>query len=590
MTRTVVREISVVGNPADKNAAVYAVANQAGSREETQMADNADAGKEQTSQEPVPAPEAQPETRSQAPPVVPQQNAQTEQPPAPAAQTPPGWENSVPQSGAFQLPQVNTQLAPQVRSNAPANPEANEGDFLQWAAENEKEVPGFVSKAVQMRSAGKGMADIQVELLGMKQKILQEAQDPARMEQVKIGANEKEIRSFSPSAWMLKMAGETGGEKSIEMLADATAEMSMESQRKHSQAGIKFDKRSSGGAMRLSLPLDYLEATDMTLGDEVRNTLRTRALDSQAPSTGQNLTADEFRPENFVEYRYNNSIFLQSGPTRLPSMRGDFTIPRQTSGFKAKPVGTAKLASPYTPTDLAFDQIRLSPKEYMHTTELTFASLRQSQPMSDMLAMRNLAQGLALAIDEDAFSGRVKSDDGSLLSAADDLLRLRGIGSYAITKVTPATASGNGDAVSEDILAKFEEEIGKANLPLDGFRFACNWELRRKLRTTRWDSGSFSDQRLWDNRDRERPLYGYPVSVSSNIPSTYTEGSGTGLTRLYGYIPSWAFWAQWGTPDLMYNPYILSTSNVVVFQIVDFFDMALADLKAFAMMENVDAS
>ena len=93
-----------------------------------------------------------------------------------------------------------------------------------------------------------------------------------------------------------------------------------------------------------------------------------------------------------------------------------------------------------------------------------------------------------------------------------------------------------------------------------------------------------------DNRDRERPLYGYPVSVSSNIPSTYTEGSGTGLTRLYGYIPSWAFWAQWGTPDLMYNPYILSTSNVVVFQIVDFFDMALADLKAFAMMENVDAS
>ena len=109
--------------------------------------------------------------------------------------------------------------------------------------------------------------------------------------------------------------------------------------------------------------------------------------------------------------------------------------------------------------------------------------------------------------------------------------------------------------------------------------YLTNAKVRGKLKTTSKVSGQ--NGFIWE----DGMLNGYKASVSNQVPSNLTKGTSSGVCSaiIFG---NWSdlIIGQWGTLDLMVDPYSGSTSGTVRVVALQDVDIAVRNAVSFSAM------
>lgn len=296
-----------------------------------------------------------------------------------------------------------------------------------------------------------------------------------------------------------------------------------------------------------------------------------RTLLKSTNSAGGYTVATETMGGNMVELLRNASLVKQLGATVLGGLVGDVAIPKATGGASMYwvPEDTAPTAS--TPV---LGQIALTPKTVGGYTDISRKLLLQSSIDVEAFVRRDLALGLGVELDRVCITGN--SNSGEPLG----ILNVSGIGAVV--------GGDNGLAPAWAHVVDLESEVAVDNANVGSLAYLTNAKVRGKLKKTLKNSASGSDYIWPDTRETDGfgTLNGYRVGVSNNVPSTLTKGNSSVCSALiYGDFASLLI-GEWGTLDLLVDPYTHSASGTVRVRILQDVDVAVRHAESFAAMKD----
>ncbi|MCW8308391.1 phage major capsid protein [Acidiphilium sp. PA] len=263
-----------------------------------------------------------------------------------------------------------------------------------------------------------------------------------------------------------------------------------------------------------------------------------------ASTTGAALVGQEFAPGGFIAALRGKSRVLQLGATVLPGLVGNVAIPRLGTGAAAawiSPEGSDITESEAS----AMDQVRMTPKTVAGYAQATRQFIVSISPEAEAFLMRDLARGVAQAIDIAAIAGT--GSNGQPLG----ILGTSGIGTVAL--------GTNGGPITLAALEALEETVTAANVDTDDMAYLTTPAIVKEMRGL-VDS---ANRPVWSyfpdptGKPGRAPgaLNGLPVARSTNVPSGLTKGTGTGLSAvLFGNWPDLLI-GEWGVIELATNPY-----------------------------------
>jgi len=237
-------------------------------------------------------------------------------------------------------------------------------------------------------------------------------------------------------------------------------------------------------------------------------------------TTGGNLVATDLLADDFIEALRANTITGSLGIRTLPGLVGDVAIPRRSgtsTGYWLSSETTA-----ITQSESTFDQVTMAPKNYAALSKFSRQTLLQATPGIEELVRRDLTDTINVGIDAAVIAGSGSSGQPTGITGTS------GIGSVAI--------GTNGGAITLETLISLEEEVLVDNAGGASMAYATNPKVLSALKQLRAagsaaGNGSF----LW-NTDPSGigrgatpgVINGYPIGVSTNVPSNLTKGSTSG--------------------------------------------------------------
>ena len=312
---------------------------------------------------------------------------------------------------------------------------------------------------------------------------------------------------------------------------DARAQRAAAFEFEASQAAAAKEGRNSRG---LTVPTDVLFAKRDILTGTGTGTAK-----------GGNLVATDLLAGSFIDVLRAKMVTAQLGATYLTGLQGNVAIPKKTAASTVAWV--AENAAPSESTNNpAFSQVTLSPKTLAGFVDFSRRLMLQSSLDIESLIRNDLATSIAVAMDNAAISG-------SGTNRPTGILNTSGIGS-----VTLAT---NGAAPTWQMVVDLVREVEIDNVDASSAAFLTNAQVKSRLaRTPRQTSG------IEGNFILQPPfsdLYGYPLSVSQQVPSNLTKGTGSNLSALIFGVWSDLVIGQWSGIDLMVDPYTGSSAATV---------------------------
>ena len=268
---------------------------------------------------------------------------------------------------------------------------------------------------------------------------------------------------------------------------------------------------------QIQLPVEERAATD----DAVVATVATQ---------GQEIVETE--KLNILAPLYGKSILSEVGATFLTGLVGNISIPRysgSTVGWKGEMVGADN-------GEGAFDTVELSPKRLTAYIDISKQFLVQDSVGAEEMLRADIVNALVAKLEQTIFG----DEDGDT------------------TK--PAGLFYNADEKDPSYAAVCEAEADVTDFS-GNKRFVMSPSMRAQFKQTTI-SGEKSDLRLLMDGNE---VNGYPVSTSSNVLS---EGWAFGDFRELVV-------AQWGSIDIVVDPYTLATKNAIRLVINAFFDAAV---------------
>lgn len=269
---------------------------------------------------------------------------------------------------------------------------------------------------------------------------------------------------------------------------------------------------------------------------------------------------------SMIEMLRNKMVLGAAGATSITGLVGDVAFPKQTAG------GTAYwVAENNAPTESqqTIGQVLMQPKTLGAYTEYSRKLLMQS------------------SVDVENF---VRSDLSAIIARAVDVAGLHGLGSsnqptgVAATSGIGSVAGGtNGLAPTWVHITQLEREVAVDNADEGKLAYITNPKVRYKLKNT-YRNATYGDVPVWADT-KEQPLNGYPTKVSTQVSSTLTKGSSSGVCSAI-FFGNWAelLLGFWSGIDILLDPYSLSTTGgtrVVALQDVD---VAVRHAESFAAM------
>lgn len=179
------------------------------------------------------------------------------------------------------------------------------------------------------------------------------------------------------------------------------------------------------------------------------------------------LVGTDHMSGSFVDVLRNSSRIMSLGPRVLRGLIGNVDIPRKTSGGTAYWIA-ADDSDALTESDLAFDQIGLSPKTLGGAVSVSHKALIQSSPDMEMLLRQDLADLVASEIDLKALQGSGSSNQPL------GVLATTGIGLVDFVGANPTYAE----------LVEMESDLPDALSEARTIAWLMNGAMRKTLKTT----------------------------------------------------------------------------------------------------------
>lgn len=282
-----------------------------------------------------------------------------------------------------------------------------------------------------------------------------------------------------------------------------------------------------------------------------------------SPATaGGNTVATNLLAASFIDLLRNKLAVTGLGAQFLSGLVGNIAIPRATGGATAYWV--AESGAP-TESQAAFDQVTMSPKTVGAYSDISRKLLLQSSIDVEGFVRNDLASVLALAIDLAAINGTAAGNQPR------GLLATSGIGDVA--------GGANGAAPTWANMVELESDIAIANADVGTMGYLTNAKVRGKLKTTSKVSGQ--NGFVWE----DGMVNGYNAAVSNQVPSNLVKGT-SGAVASAIIFGNWSdlIIGQWGTLDLMVDPYSGSTSGTVRVVALQDVDIAVRQAVSFSAM------
>lgn len=281
-------------------------------------------------------------------------------------------------------------------------------------------------------------------------------------------------------------------------------------------------------------------------------------LETGAATAGQELVFTE--PGSFIELLRNRMVTTQLGATFLPGLQGNVSFPKQTGAgtfsWRAEAPGTD-----VTLTDLATDQVTLSPKDGTSATSFSKRLLAQSVVNVEQLVRMDLAKIAAIGLDFAALHG------GGAPAPT---------GIYNVTGVNPVAFGG---APTWAKIVEMETAISADNADIGVMAYATTPEVRGNAKTTPKEAGTA--QFIWTGGRDDAEMNGYRAMASNQ----FLKNLGVG-TNEHGTI--FGVWDQlligeWGALEILVDPYTLARQGLIIVVLFVIADIAVRYPEAFSI-------
>lgn len=294
-----------------------------------------------------------------------------------------------------------------------------------------------------------------------------------------------------------------------------------------------------------------------------------RDLNVTTATAGGHTVATDLLAANFIDMLRNRMMVMKMGAQMLRGLSGNIAIPRQTGGATAYWV--AESAAP-TESQQAFDQVVMSPKTVGAFTDISRKLLIQSSIDVESFVRTDLAKVLALAIDQAAINGSGASNQPT------GIITTAGIGSVA--------GGTNGLAPTWAHIVELWSDVATANADFGATGILTNAKVIGKLMNTLKAAGVAGYLcEDFPGVDGMTSVGGLRTGVSNQVPSNLTKGSSSGVCSAI-IQGNWndVIIGEWGTLDLMVDPYSGSTSGTVRVVALQDVDIAIRHAESFSAM------
>ena len=342
------------------------------------------------------------------------------------------------------------------------------------------------------------------------------------LETAEVGLTKKEVRQFSVMRAIRAMANPSDRQAQ----EDARFEMEV------SEAAQRATGRSARGVL---LPTEVL---------------RSWAQRDVNTSDDSALIAEDFRGGDFIDVLRNASSVMAAGATVLNGLQGNVAIPKKSAASSAGWIATEGAAS--AESEPTFGQVTMSPKVVGAHTQITRLMMQQSSLDIENLIRNDLAQGIALAIDNGALQGSGTSGQPT------GIKNTAGIN-------TPTAFAGANPTFAE--VVAMETAVAEDNALLGNLAYILPASMYGALKTALKDAGSGQFVVGPDGQ-----INGYNAIVSNQVTAgdLFFGNFADALIGLYGGL------------DIVVDPYSNSTSGTVNVTALQTCDVAVRHAVSFA--------
>jgi HK97 family phage major capsid protein len=262
-----------------------------------------------------------------------------------------------------------------------------------------------------------------------------------------------------------------------------------------------------------------------------------------------------------------NTVLGGLGVTRFDNMTGNLDLPKASTqpaaGWNTEN-GTATEKSP------AFGKVSFSPKRLAAYIQVSNQLLRQSSNSIDAYVRNYLANAMAQELEKAAIKGGGTNEPTGIIGNAD---------------VNVVSIGTNGGAITWQTVVNLMKEVEAANG--NGQAYLTNPLVKAALQTTARQASGVEGNFILQSGAGE--LNGYPMAVTTNVPSNLSKGTGTNLSAMiYGDFSKLAI-ASWGGMELTVDPFSGATAGLTNMVLNAYMDVNLLQPEALSVCKDIDA-
>jgi len=262
-----------------------------------------------------------------------------------------------------------------------------------------------------------------------------------------------------------------------------------------------------------------------------------------------------------------NTVLGGLGVTRFDNMTGNLDLPKASTqpaaGWNTEN-GTATEKSP------AFGKVSFSPKRLAAYIQVSNQLLRQSSNSIDAYVRNYLANAMAQELEKAAIKGGGTNEPTGIIGNAD---------------VNVVAIGTNGGAITWQTVVDLMKEVEASNGM--GQAYLTNPLVKAALQTTARQASGVEGNFILQSGAGE--LNGYPMAVTTNVPSNLSKGTGTDLSAMiYGDFSKLAI-ASWGGMELTVDPFSGATAGLTNMVLNAYMDVNLLQPEALAVCKDIDA-
>ncbi|MBL8819093.1 MAG: phage major capsid protein [Planctomyces sp.] len=258
-------------------------------------------------------------------------------------------------------------------------------------------------------------------------------------------------------------------------------------------------------------------------------------------------------------------VLRQLGAVILSDMVGAFAIPKKTAKIGFEWVAEDAAA---TATDITVGTVAFSEKCLTGRTRITRSFMKQSSLDAEAMVRQDLVDGMAVGMDNGGINGTGSSNQPT--------------GLLAVSGTNTVAMGTNGLALTWAKVVEMETVVGTSNALRNSPAYLTNSKVRGSAKTVLKDSGS--GRFLMENGE----MNGYPVAVSTLVPSNLTKGTSSGVcsAAIFGDFTNLVF-ALWGGLDIIVDPFSESTKGNVLISAFQSADVNVRYAAAFSKCVDI---